>query len=213
METKTFFRQPWLILGSLLLWIVGALVLGFWIGSNQTQMPGSESAEVGFTRDMIMHHSNAVEMAILMRDRSEDEEIRILTLDIMMTQQAQIGQMQGWFSIWGQPLAQLQPAMAWMGTPIDGLMPGMASPEVIAQLRSLPELEAEGLFLNQMIKHHQAGVEMAQAILEYTPRPEVRVLAESIIISQSTEIEAMRDLLRRKGLEVEEDTPPMHHGS
>ena len=50
-----------------------------------------------------------------------------------------------------------------------------------------------------MILHHQGGVYMSQAILEKTDRPEVVLLAESIILSQEKEISYMQGLLQDRG--------------
>lgn len=47
----------------------------------------------------------------------------------MLTQQAQIGQMQGWLNVWGSPIASIEPAMAWMEMPTTDPMPGMATLE------------------------------------------------------------------------------------
>jgi uncharacterized protein (DUF305 family) len=59
--------------------------------------------------------------------------------------------------------------------------------------------QAEISFLQLMIAHHQAGVEMAQAILERTDRPDVVRLATSIVNSQQSEIELMTDMLAKRG--------------
>lgn len=87
---------------------------------------------------MIIHHSQAVEMAEIVRDRTESEEMRILASDIALTQQAQIGQMQGWLAVWGVPATGNEPPMAWMGEPMDGPMPGMATPEEVDALSTVP---------------------------------------------------------------------------
>ena len=63
--------------------------------------PGEGSAEAGFARDMTVHHAQAVEMAEIVRDRTESEQIRTLATDIALTQQAQIGRMGGWLDVWG----------------------------------------------------------------------------------------------------------------
>lgn len=193
-------------------WVILAFVIGFSVRSLVTQLPGTGSPEVGFARDMIVHHANAVEMAILLRDRAGDPEMRTLALDIMLTQQAQIGQMQGWLAVWQQPIAQTEPAMAWMGMPTEGLMPGLASAEQMDQLRNLTGREVDGLFLNLMIPHHLAALEMATVILDRTQQPEVRSLAESILVSQASEIEAMQDLLQRKGFPVVNTESSLLHG-
>jgi uncharacterized protein (DUF305 family) len=40
--------------------------------------PGDDSPEAGFAQDMTVHHAQAVEMAEIVRDRTQSEEIRIL---------------------------------------------------------------------------------------------------------------------------------------
>jgi uncharacterized protein (DUF305 family) len=157
--------------------------------------PGEGSAEAGFARDMTVHHAQAVEMAEIVRDRTESEEMRILASDISLTQQAQIGIMQGWLGVWGLPITGTKPAMAWMGHPMEGLMPGMAAPEEISRLSHLPTDKADVLFLRLMIAHHEAAITMAEAILKRTDEPEVRQLAHSIQESQRAEIENMKAMV------------------
>jgi uncharacterized protein (DUF305 family) len=202
--------HPILLLVVLALLVTGG-ALGFWWGAQQHTLPAEGSVEAGFTRDMATHHAQAVNMALLLRDRTEDEEMRQLVLDIMLTQQAQIGQMQGWLAVWELPNGSVEPAMTWMGMPTTERMPGMASAEEINHLRDLSGVEAEVLFLQLMIPHHQAGVVMAQAILERTQRPEVRALAQAIVNSQQNEIEYMNDLLQRRGEQPEPEESDMNH--
>lgn len=169
-----------------------------WLAASPT--PAEGSAEVGFARDMSTHHAQAVEMAEIARGRTSDPEIRTLAIDIALTQQAQIGQMRGWLDVWGHPAAGRDAPMAWMGRPTTGLLPGMATPEELARLRDLPVTEADGRFLELMIAHHRAGAEMAEGIVQRTRRPAVLRLARAIAASQQSEIAAMEELLRRKGL-------------
>jgi len=192
--------------------IAVSIALGYWLGARNTA-PGEGSADVGFARDMITHHAQAVGMATIIRDRTNDPEIRQLALDIMLTQQAQIGQMQGWLTVWGQPLASTDPAMAWMGMPTTGPMPGMATPDDLNTLRGLTSADAEGLFLQLMIAHHRGGVVMAQAALESARTPEARALAQSILNAQTSEIEAMQMLLQQKGFSAVPEEPGMSHGT
>lgn len=190
---------------AVLVWVLVALVLAglaYWLGarqSRQASIPAANSAEVGFARDMMTHHAQAVEMAILLRERTEDESLSQIALDILLTQQAQIGHMQAWLTLWGHPLASTEPAMAWMGMPVNGLMPGMATAGQLNELRSLHGVEADILFLQLMITHHQAGVSMAEATLEMAQEPAVRALAQSMVDAQSLEIELMESLLEQKG--------------
>lgn len=77
----------------------------------------------------------------------------------------------------------------------NGLMPGMATPEQIAELSDASGAEAERLYLTLMIAHHTAGADMAQAGAELVQEPRVRVAAEKMVASQVAEITAMQDLL------------------
>ena len=201
-------------------WIAVVLAVGFVVGLGlwfllRPDTPGHESAEAGFARDMAVHHDQAVEMSLIALNRTDDPEIRILATDIMLTQQAQIGQMRGWLDVWGLPPNSREPQMSWMGHSVEGRMPGMASREEIDQLRELPAAEMDGLFLQLMIPHHQAGVEMAEAVLSRSDNATVEFLAEAILASQVSEIEVMQDLLDRKGFErvVPDDDmlEPEHH--
>ena len=153
-------------------------------------------------------------MSSLVRDRTEDPEIRRLAYDISRTQQQQVGQMYGWLSVWGLPQASSQPTMAWMddgaqdhtsmpgmdstAPGLDARMPGMATAEQLAELQDAQGRKAERLYLELMIPHHQAGATMAQAILERTDHPVVTSLAQSIATSQTSEIDYMEDLLAER---------------
>jgi uncharacterized protein (DUF305 family) len=173
--------------------------------------PADDSAEAGFARDMMVHHAQAVQMAEIVRDKTESPTMRTIATDMALTQQAQIGMMQGWLQVWGLPVTSTEAAMSWMGHPVAGLMPGMATPEEINRLREASPEEADVLFLRLMIPHHQAAVPMAEAILERTDRPEVEQLAQAIADSQQLEIQMMQEMLRERGASPLEDRRPMTH--
>lgn len=190
------------------LWPVLFLVLaalGFMVVRNLLPRSASQ-ADVDWTRDMTGHHQQAVEMATILRDRldPEDEQLRLFLLDMMLTQQAQIGQMQGWLTVWGEPLAGEDPIMGGMGQEM-----GMASQEQVNSLKSLPLDEAEVQFFQLMIRHHQGAVHMSEDILQGNPRPEVARLAESILAAQQSEIDYMTELLHERGAEPLAPLEPM----
>jgi uncharacterized protein (DUF305 family) len=173
--------------------------------------PGDGSAEAGFARDMSTHHAQAVEMASIVHDRTNDESLKVLTTDIVLGQQDQIGQMEGWLNLWDLSQTGSEPAMAWMGHPMEGRMPGMASPEEVASLRTLPVDDMNEEFLRLMIAHHEAGIEMAQGILQRTDVEQVELLATSIVNAQRGEIDVMNEMLaefeRESGSAGAEATP------
>ena len=187
-------RAWWVIVPLLLL----AGLAAFWLATSRA--PAEGSPEVTFARDMAAHHAQAVEMALIVRDRSADEELRRFALDIILTQQAQIGQMQGWLAVWGRPLAGSRPDMQ---------MPGMATQQQVNELQALPVAAMETSFLQLMIRHHQAGVAMAQAALGQTRRPEVVRLARAIVQGQQSEIAYMEQLLKQRGAPAPTPLEPM----
>lgn len=166
-------------------------------GSPLSMTPSDASVEAGFARDMIEHHAQAVDMADRIRSRTADPDLRALATDIVLTQQNQIGRMEGWLELWGLPLARTGEPMGWMGTP--GSMPGMATRAQLDALDTEPLSSAEVNFLNMMIRHHQAGVDMARGVIARSNRPEVTHLAQTIVDGQLAEINAMQSMLQSRG--------------
>jgi uncharacterized protein (DUF305 family) len=82
----------------------------------------------------------------------------------------------------------------------------MASPEELNDLQRASPEEADVLFLQLMIPHHEAAIPMSEAVLEETDRPEVERLAGAIAASQQGEIEMMKGLLNQRGVAVEEES-------
>jgi uncharacterized protein (DUF305 family) len=124
--------------------------------------------------------------------------VRLLAYDIATTQAHQSGQLYGWLTQWGVPQASSDPPMAWMGEDAhghDGRMPGMATPEELAQLQAASGVEAERLFLRLMIAHHVGAVEMSEAVLARTGNPTVTSFARSVVTSQQSETALMEDML------------------
>lgn len=173
--------------------VVGAII-ALW-----PTTPGEDSVDAGFARDMAVHHTQAVEMAEIIRQRTTDDELRYLATDIVLTQQAQIGMMGGWLDVWGLDRTRTgaQP-MAWAGMSMGSTMPGMASRDDVSSLRALPAEQAERKFLELMIAHHRGGVHMAEAALDFDLAPVARQLASSIITTQKAEIQVMTAMLAER---------------
>ena len=178
--------------------------------------PSNNSAEAGFARDMQTHHNQAVEMSLVVRDRTDDPDVRLLAYDIATSQSQQAGQMNGWLTVWNLSQTSPEPSMTWMSRPAlsgvshEGMsemgtgdsshqpgspMPGMATAEQLASLQAASGVEAERIFLTLMIAHHLGGVEMADAVLVRSEERVVRSLAASIVKAQTSEVTYMRGLL------------------
>ena len=212
-KAKSFIKTPvyrWLIVGLLTGALLAAVV--FTLTASRVATPNDISADAGFARDMGDHHQQAVDMAFVIRERSNDEAVRGLAFDIINTQATQRGMMMGWLQQWSLPQTTTQPALAWMngntgstGHKMSSMemsgdrMPGMASPEEIDKLKGLTGKEADILFMQLMIRHHTGGIAMAKGLLERSNRPEVRTLAQSIVNGQQVEIDLLKNMLRDRG--------------
>lgn len=196
--------------------VVALFALAFTAGrvSAGPSYPDAGSADAGFARDMQVHHNQAVEMSMIVRDNVEDETLRSIAYDIALTQQQQAGQMYAWLEEWGLPQSDAQPRMEWMadsgdhggmdmgsgagaGSMLgpDGLMPGMATQAQLDELRAARGEDAERLYLQLMITHHEAGVDMAAAGAELAETDQVRTLSTKIQSGQQAEITLMQTML------------------
>lgn len=203
--------RPRLVIAAVLVAVLlatGGFLLGRLTASGPAPAPASESAAAGFLRDMQVHHAQAVDMAMTIRDTSDDPDLRRLAYDIAIGQSNQAGQMYGLLEAWRLGQASSLPPMTWMSQPvIDGSdadhgamtgvdgMPGMATPEQLAELRAATGEDAERLFLTLMIAHHRGGLDMAEAVLARTRVPEVVSMATGILASQQADIDAMQSML------------------
>ena len=184
------------------------------VGGVSAQSEGG-TVDVGFAQDMSVHHRQAVLMAGLARDRSADPAIRLLAFDIETNQLEQIGEMQGWLSLWNAAALPTGRYMTWM-TSADSMsgmagmahgsgsagvaaMPGMASPADLDRLRAASGAQFDMLFLQLMLRHHQGGAPMAQYAARHGELAQVRNLAEKMVVAQGAESEYMAQLITQRG--------------
>lgn len=198
---------------ALALLLVGATI-GVLIGRESAatgREPVPSGVDIGFSQDMSVHHLQAVTMGNWVRDHSNDPAVRQLGFDIASTQQGQVGQMEGWLTLWDAPLQATGDYMTWMpqghhhgGTPMSAPtsgapMPGMATTEELKKLRSLSGKQLDVYFLQLMLRHHMGGVAMAEYGAENAEVAAVRRLAQSMIESQGAEMDMMKEMLAERG--------------
>lgn len=168
-------------------------------------VPTADSADAGFARDMAVHHQQAVEMSYIVRDRTDDEEVRRLAYDIAQTQANQRGMMIGWLDLWELPKVSADPPMTWMGmgdtaSGEDGaLMPGMATDAEMKRLGTLDGKRAEVFYLQLMTDHHKGGVHMAQGCVNACEVGVEKRLARGMVEAQESEITLMAEMLKQRG--------------
>jgi uncharacterized protein (DUF305 family) len=174
-------------------------------GGSSVHTPAAEGADAGFARDMAVHHQQAVEMSYIVRDRTQNAEVRRLAYDIAQTQANQRGMLLGWLDLWGLPKVSAKPPMSWMGMgdmPERGdgsLMPGMATDTELKKLQTLSGKQAEVLYLQLMTDHHKGGIHMAEGCVARCTVGVEKRLAQGMVDAQQSEIQLMAGMLKERG--------------
>ena len=153
-------------------------------------------ADVTFLQHMIVHHQQAVEMAVLVKERTNTEEIVAIAGRIESSQADEIAFMKGWLAARGEPLED--PAMKGHGAHMHHMMAGMASPEQMQALAAAKGAEFDRQFLTLMIAHHEGAIEMVEKLLDAdgsAANPVLYRFVGDIDSEQTGEIERMDKLL------------------
>ncbi|MBT2541793.1 DUF305 domain-containing protein [Streptomyces sp. ISL-44] len=150
------------------------------------------AADVAFSKGMIPHHRQAVEMADLAPSRAESAEVKTLAEEIKKAQDPEIKTMSGWLTSWGEQV----PAEGAMDHSAHGAgMAGMMSAEEMAKLEKSSGKAFDTAFMELMIKHHEGAVAMARTEQKDGAYQPAKDMAAAIITSQTAEITRMNQLL------------------
>jgi uncharacterized protein (DUF305 family) len=153
------------------------------------------AADSQFMQDMIPHHHQAIEMAALVGDRTNRQELIDVAGRINASQDDEIKFMQDWLRERGEPVPEPTAHHAMHTT---HTMAGMATPEQMAELAAAEGAAFDRLFLTLMIAHHEGAVRMVEELLELPGSAYDAVLFEftsDITNDQTAEIERMHALL------------------
>lgn len=172
-------------------------------GTGPTSPPVSEDIaaehndqDVMFTRMMIPHHRQAVEMGeLLLGKDGVPEDVRALAQRVVDTQEPEIERMELMLRTWGQPTMMESGGMGHDGMDHGG-MGGMMGEEEMDRLAAAGGTDAARLFLEQMTVHHRGAIEMAREEVSGGQNPQAVAMAEDIIEAQEAEIAEMEALLQ-----------------
>lgn len=182
--------------------------LAAYVGGAARGAPGG--IDIGFCQDMGTHHEQAVLMSNLADSRATPA-VKALAIGILVGQSQELGLMRGWLQLWHRPATSSAPmvwmpggmtshkAMGDMAPSPDGMMPGMATPEQLTDLWAKAGPDFDVLFLQLMIRHHQAGVAMARYAALHADLDAVRQAAQSMTYQQIEDIGQMQALLKGYG--------------
>ena len=148
-----------------------------------------------FMQDMIPHHNQAVQMSVLVPERTNNAAIIDLAGKIEASQADEIRFMQDWLRDRDEKVPD---PTAHHAMHMQHEMAGMATPAQMAKLATLSGTDFDRLFLELMIPHHEGAVTMVEDLLEQPGAAYDPVLFEftsDIVNDQTAEIERMNVLL------------------
>ena len=152
-------------------------------------------ADARFMSDMIPHHHQALQMAELVADRTNNPELIDVAGRINASQGDEIEFMQSWLRDRGEPVSD---PTAHDAMHTHHSMAGMATPKQMAELAASEGIAFDRLFLALMIRHHEGAVTMVEDLLEQPGSAYDPILFEftnDVTNDQTTEIERMNALL------------------
>ncbi len=149
-------------------------------------------ADVAFMQGMIVHHQQAVEMAQLVEDRTNNDAILKTSDRIEAGQKDEMDFMRTWLKD-----RNLEVAMQGMGH-AHHTMKGMASPEQMRELAAANGTAFDRLFLELMVAHHLGAVDMVDELHGVTGSaydPVMYEFTNDVVTDQKAEIDRMNATL------------------
>jgi uncharacterized protein (DUF305 family) len=148
--------------------------------TREMVMEDGRYSDKAFIDAMVPHHQAAVEMARVALNNAEHGEIKLLSRNIISSQQAEIKELTAIRKEYGTSEMSMEMSAGEMEAM------GMTDPDELVNKDPFDKA-----FIDAMIPHHESAIEMAQVALEESDNPEIRTLAENIVEAQTREITQM----------------------
>lgn len=137
-----------------------------------------------FIINMIPHHQEAVDVSEIIAKRTQNTDVKKTAQAIVEVQKKEIAMMKGWLKDWyGEEYTINSDYKAMMTT----------------DYKSFPLEDIDTQYYAEMIAHHEGAIEMAQQIQSKTERKEIKEFAAAVIITQSKEVDEMKQFLDEHG--------------
>jgi uncharacterized protein (DUF305 family) len=172
--------------------------------------PPYVEADVKFMQGMIHHHAQAILISKWAPSHGASDAVQKLCARIVVAQRDEIVMMTGWLRQRGleapaadtlgaehQHTADMQ-HMPGMTMPMAVMMPGMLTPQQVAQLDSARGTQFDRLFLQYMIQHHRGAITMVHQLFSSNGAAQDGVIyrfASDVEADQGAEIERMTLML------------------
>lgn len=144
------------------------------------------AADITYVQDMIVHHRQAVDMALLAPNRADSAQLKSLADRIQAVQGPEIQFMTTWLREQEQKVPDHHAAHEGM--------PGMATPEQMEALKADQGKDFDRLFLQLMIDHHLGAIKMSEQVLTHGTHIRIEELATDVLASQGAEIRRMQEM-------------------
>lgn len=144
------------------------------------------AADVKYVQDMIIHHRQALDMALLAPNRAESAPLKSLADRIKAAQGPEIQFMASWLQDLDQKVPEHHAAHAGM--------PGMATPEQLEALKAAKGKDFDRQFLQLMINHHLGAIKMSEQVLTNGSHIRIEELASDVSVTQAAEIRRMQEM-------------------
>jgi len=160
------------------------------------QPPHYTAADVQFMQGMISHHAQAITMAGWAPSHGASGNVQVLCARIAVSQRDEIRSMQRWL---GDRHEMVPDSTGHMSMPMNmGLMPGMLTPEQMAELDRAKGPDFDKLFLVYMIQHHEGALTMVKQLFDTQGAAQDEVVfkfASDVNADQTAEIDRMAKML------------------
>ena len=140
--------------------------------------------DIAFLSQMIAHHEAAVTMARQALTAAKKPETKQNAQKVIDAQTKEIAQMTTWLK-------------EWYKVAPDTAQQALVNEDMKAMM-SMP-VTTDTMFFEMMIPHHQGAIDMSALAKTQSERPEVKKLAEDIIVAQKKEIEDYHKMMGHGG--------------
>ena len=165
--------------------------------SAQNNMSGMQMQDMPydlhFIDMMVMHHSQGIDMARLVDDRSTNPKVRAFAAKTLDGQQKDLDELRSLRDRWyaDKPVMDMSQMHNMPGMKMDMKMDMEGD---MAKLRAAKGAAFDRMFLDMMIHHHQMAVSMSKEAIAKAEHAEIKDLARRGVTQQQAEIAEMTKL-------------------
>ena len=195
--------------------VVGAVVLGWLVFQNRsasappkTTPPVSNNqnqpdpnkhdfSDVDFSRKMIVHNQQAIEMTETILATSTNQAVRDIASDIQQEQKSAEDQYKSWLGEWNETYTNLSDFPEMDGHDMYPTYLGLASATNMATLKAATGSDADRLFIRLMIAHHEGAIQGdgTSSLLQYGKLIEFK---NKSLTSYKNDIKRLEDLQKEE---------------